>query len=238
MSNVPSNNFLTNMGARMIQLNPRKFGIVGSYAQEMLHAEVGQDSSAFMMDHLLVRLTTSVLSGRTISAEPVVELDYPATWWQHWKHASNEWINVKHDLWVGHLPDGSDTTPPPWLILLWPLLVLWPKWFAKHPVKLGVMTGKVQIDQDILYPQLDMPANAGMPVIYETIEMPIFEPTTEGWNTRLTKTDPSRFMCKGEIISAVHREMSDPGKYRGDDVWAFVDWLESKGVNIEQLVKR
>ena len=236
-SNTPSSDYLTHM-AKQIVLQPRKFGMIGSYSQEMLRVEVGQDSTAFMMDQLMVRLTTSVLSGRTISAEPKVELDYPASWWQHWKFASNEWINIKHDLWMGHLPDGSDTTPPPWLILLWPLLMLWPKWFARHPVKLATLTGTVQIDQDILYPQLDMPANAGYPVIYETISpLSIFEPTTEQWQTRLTKTDPSRFMCKGEIINAVHQK-DIYGAYHGDAVWAFVDWLESKGVNVEQLVKR
>lgn len=242
MSNVPSSAYLTNMGARMIQLQPRKFGYVGQYAREMLHAEVGEDSTSFMMDMMLVRLTTSVLSGRTISARPEVKLDYPATWWDHWKHASNEWMNIKHDLWMGHLPDGSDTTPPPWLILLWPLLMLWPKWFKKHPVKMGSLTGVVEIEQDILYPKIDMPASVGMPVIYETIHMlPVFEQTLTGvpesWNASLQHEDDGRFMCKGEIINAVHR--SDVyGKHRGDEVWAFVDWLEENGVNIDQLVKR
>jgi hypothetical protein len=105
-------------------------------------------------------------------------------------------------------------------------------------VKMGSLTGTVEIEQDILYPKIDMPASVGMPVIYETINMlPVFEPTTEQWGASLQREDDSRFMCKGEIISAVHR--SDVyGKHRGDEVWAFVDWLEENGVNIEQLVKR
>jgi hypothetical protein len=238
MNNEPSSDQLTMM-AKQIVLQPRKFGVVGSYARDMLHAETGQDSYAFMMDQLMVRLTTSVLSGRTISAEPEIKINYPASWWQHWKHASNAWISLKHELWMGRDAEGETTTPPPWLILLWPLLVLWPKWLARHPVRQTKLKGLVQLDQDILYPKIDMPPNAGYPVIYESISLNhIFQTMTGLDGATLEHEDLSRFMCKGEIINSVRRDSDLYGKYHGDEVWAFVDWLENHGVNIEQLVKR
>jgi hypothetical protein len=242
MNDVPSGDYLTMM-ARQIVLQPRRFGVVGSYSREMMHAGVSEDMHAWAMNDLTLRLTTSVLSGRTISAHPKVEMTVPASWRQHLKHASNAWITVKHELWMGRDAEGETTTPPPWLILLWPLLVLWPKWLRKHPVKYAKMTATLDIDQDVLYPKIDMPASAGMPVIHESYSLSTTfgqaVTGTERWGTSLRQADdPSRFMSKYEIISAVRSDADIYGKYQGNEVWALCDWLEAHGVNVEQLVKR
>src|SRR5579859_1937512 len=122
---------------RQFTLHPEKFVAMGSYSREMLEA---MEVADYMSDLLMTRLATSVMCGSTISEQPQAEMKYPATWWQHWKFAANEWVSGKDELWKGRNSDGSPTTPPPWTIALWPLLVTWPRWLRRHPVRYSTMT--------------------------------------------------------------------------------------------------
>lgn len=223
---------------QLITLYPQKFGMVGTYAREMLQAEWSQDSYSWMFDQVLLRVTTSVMCGQTVTAAPVVELNQPASWWQHLKLAFEEWVHWKDELHHGRDEAGEQTTPPPWLVLLWPLLVLFPKWIKRHPVKFTKVSGTVQFEQRVLYPEFDhVPSEFGRPVLYETIDFRhgLQAPPFGGG----LASAPSRFLSKHEVISEFMRSSDDSydGRY-GPHPMQFLTWLESRGVNIDQMVKR
>lgn len=236
MSNVPPSDFLTDLAHRQIQLNPRKFGILGSYSRELLRAEASEDY-VWAMDQVALRLTTSVLSGRTINKDPEVVLNLPASWWQHFKHQADWWISNKHARF-----NGSEGTPAPWLVFLWPLFVLFPKFIRKRPIRYTTVTSQVHFEQDVLYPEVDMqmPAHLGRPVIYETINVSypsVIPPFGSNLNS-----GPSRFLSQHEVMSEMQRDPEFTAQtYRypmSPNPYAVLQWLERRGVNVDQLVKR
>lgn len=224
---------------RQFTLRPEKFGYMGSYSREMMHAESSVDMLDYFSDMMMVRLYTSVMVGQTIREKPEVFISFPSSAWQRVKGK----IADKHDrwdtLWGGHDPDTwEQTTPPPWLILLWPFIVLFPKWFRKHPVKMTKHTTTVEFEQRVLYPELDAPAIAGRPVIYETLQLPYNSPF--GLDSGLGFPDQGRFMNRHEIAREI---LQDPdanyhayGPSYGPD--SVLTWLERHGVNVDQLVQR
>lgn len=228
---------LTSYAQQRIVLYPEKFGVMGQYSREMLEVNSAVDMMSHGMDSLLMRLTTSVLCGQTISETPQVEISFPDSPWQHVKHRLEEKTGRLDDRWKGYDPDSGDTvTPPPWMILLWPLLVLFPKWLKKYPVRWGTRTADINFEQRILYPEIDAPAHAGRPVIYETLSMD-FPGLSPPFGSRLVN-DPSRFMHVHEIAREI---MKDPDLHRfaaGPDSYVALKWLERHGVNVDQLVKR
>jgi hypothetical protein len=231
----PSGPELLEYVRNQIVLHPEKYGVMGSYSMDMLQAQRSEDAM-FMFDQLAYRLTTAVLCGRTISEKPEVELSLPASPWHHLKHRFDWWVSDKNELWEGRTTDCNPATPPPWMVLLWPLLVLFPRWLRKHPVKYTVVKAAVEFEQRILYPEIDAPAQCGRPVIYETLDVhyPGIHPP---FGSRLVN-DPFRFLNRHEIARQV---MQDPDGQRygvslGPDQTLM--WLERHGVNVDQLVRR
>jgi hypothetical protein len=228
---LPSDDMMTQVMQERVTLTPQKFGYVGAYSREMLRAEWDTAGrQAFMFDQVLLKLWTTVLTGRTVSESPTVTISAPADWRQHVKQALNQWHNDMHDLWNGLTPAGDQTTPSPWVILLIPLFLLWPRWFRKHPVRSAGFTGDIHFSQHVLYPQVDdVPARCGMPVIYETLES--LWPLSPGL---------PRYLSKDELLHELYRmPQRSPGAYPGgSDMFQVLEWLESHGVNTNQLVKR
>lgn len=227
---IPSPDFLSALTRRQVRLNPEKFGVMGTYSREMLEAAASPDMAwAFAMDMLAVRLTTTVLSGRTVSREPQVELNLPANWWQHLKYQVQSWRNAsveKKDHLGGFHRD----------VLLVPAYAFLSWFFGKRPVKWTKVTAKIHFEQHILYPEVDAPAQAGRPVIYE--EMSISWPDGVSPYGGSLNSSPSRFMNRHEIISEIARS-TDPGQlHMGNPAHAAIYWLERHGVNVDQLVKR
>jgi hypothetical protein len=224
--NIPSSDFLTAMTRRQIVLNPEKFGVMGTYSREMLRADASADY-AFPLDHLALRLVTTVLTGRTIREEPQVELNLPAGWWQHLKHAiTDSRLNFLASKYL--------------VVFFLPFYWLFDKYLAKRPVKWTKVTAKIDFSQHILYPEIDAPAQCGRPVIYE--EMSVSWPEGLAPYGSNLSSGPSRFMDRHEIASRI---MRDPEMYRhprygssGLDPWPVLVWLERNGVNVDQLVKR
>lgn len=217
-----------------ITMTPEKFGMLGSYARSTLQAVASEDL-AYMLDQQLVRFTMNVMSGKTVSEHPEVTFTYNiyASWWQHLKHALSNWRDAMNVRW--------ETEPTPWMILLWPFLVLHPKWARRHPVNQTSMLAKTTVDfkQSVLYPEMDyIPPEFGYPVIFETMDMP-GTGTGFGLNTGI-----GRFMNRHEVMSEYMRDpASAPDGYPGSVgssayPVAFLSWLERNGVNPDQLVKR
>jgi hypothetical protein len=212
-------------------LQPEKFGIVGAYSREALEAVISEE---FLYDQQLLRLTTTILSGRTISERPEVRYKIYYSWREHLKDAISGWRERQNFRWEG--ADGTDT-PPPWMVLLWPFLVLWPRFLRKHPVKMREQVVALNFEQRILYPEFDdIPAELGRPVIYESLDFESgWEPFAEHWGTSLQQA--SRFLNRHEIISEIYRAPLD--SYVGSrSAETVLTWLEQRGVNVDQLVKR
>lgn len=218
---------------RQFTLHPRQYAMMGSYARETLSASpVAAD---YLSDMLLLKLTTAVLCGRTVSESPQVEMTVPASWWQHLKHATASWrdssVSKKNSLGGFH---RTILLKPVYASLSWLL--------RKHPVRYAKMTATIDFRQDVLYPEIDAPPNGGRPVIFEEMNMtPMWEPKTALWGTSL-QSDPSRFMDSHEIMSQMQR---DP-EFHGENLrypdspgpYAVLQWLERHGVNVDQFVKR
>jgi hypothetical protein len=225
-----------------VTMTPEKFGWMGSFMRSTLRAEEASDQyRAAMFDQLLVRFTAQVMSGRTVSERPEVTFTYytPDTWWDHVKKALWDWRDKQNRRWEGTGYDGQPDTPPPWMILLWPFLALFPKWGRRYPPRTTPKIARTNVDfkQSVLYPELDhIPPEFGRPVIYETLTMP---GAGLGYSVG---AGVSRFLTRYEIMNEF---MRDP-----DSAWydnslgstahpvKFMDWLERKGVNPDQLVKR
>ena len=218
---------------RQFALRPERYAVMGQYAREML--EIAESPADYMSDTLMVRLSTAVLCGQTVSETPQVELSLPASWRQHLKHKLQEWeYRTERDLY---------RTPqwrlPPWL---WP--VRWTaigvgKWIGRHPVKWTTVTADVHFEQRVLYPEIDAPVQAGRPVVYETLDIsyPGLQPP---FGSRLIR-NPSRFLDQHEIIREILRDPdANDYRYGAIDVHpvAVMKWLERHGVNVDQLVKR
>jgi hypothetical protein len=221
-----------------ITMTPEKFGYVGSFCRSTLQVMTDYDK-AYAFDQLLVRLTMSVMSGRTVTEHPEVSFTYkvPATWRDHLKLALSAWRDRQNARWEGTGRDGKPDTPPPWMVLLWPFLVLFPRWLAKHPAAERTETAKATLDfrQSVLYPELDyVPAEFGRPVLYETLDCSYPQVTV----AERPDTD-RRFMNRHEIVSEICRD-PESSRYStpGSDVWATFNWLERHGVNVDQLVRR
>ena len=140
-------------------------------------------------------------------------------------------------LWRGLLPDGQPASPPPWLFLLWPLLVLFPRWAKKHPVRWTEVTAEIHFEQRVLYPEVDAPAIAGRPVIYENLSVS-YPGVPPPFGSNLV-SDPSRFMRRHEIAREILKD-PDSTRYPGEfnSPYTTLAWLERHGVNVDQLVKR
>jgi hypothetical protein len=208
-------------------LHPEKFALVGQYAREMFDCVEIED---YLSDMLAVRLSTAVLCGRTVSETPQVVLTFPESPWQHLKDKLRKWEDrVWCDL---HRAIGRR-------LWLWPVYwtaVVTGKLIDGHPVKWGKVTADVSFEQRILYPEVDAPAQAGRPVIYETLDVHFPTPPPYGGHIAY---DPSRFLNRHEIANAVYKDpdfmlspMGDLGPH------AMLNWLERHGVNVDQLVKR
>ena len=227
--NLYSDEAATMYVRQRVMMTPEKFGYVGSFSRELLEAAWDRTGAqALMLDQVLLRLTTSVLCGRAVSEHPEVTLNLPKTWWQHLKWNLQTWRDKQDARWKSE--------PPPWMVLLWPFLVLYPRFLVRHPVKWRKITAQVNFEQRVLYPEMDhIPAAAGRPVIYETLDLN-WSATTP-WGSGFS-TGPDRFLNRHEII----REL-----YTGPDVYGYIGrggaeqvltWLERHGVNPDQLVKR
>jgi hypothetical protein len=235
MTTPPSGPELLEYVRNQIVLHPEKYGVMGSYSMEMLQAQRSEDAM-LMFDQLAFRLTTLVLSGQTVSEHPEVTFTYytPDTWWDHVKKALWDWRDKQNRRWEGTGYDGQPDTPPPWMILLWPFLVLFPKWGRRYPPRTTpkIVKTTVNFRQAVLYPETNhIPSEFGRPVIYETMDAGAGFGLVPG---------SSRFLNRHEIASAfygdpeVNRYISSPNY--GPD--AVLRWLERQGVNVDQLVKR
>jgi hypothetical protein len=226
-SELPSERDITGYFKRRLTLQPEKFGSVGAYSREALEASVSYD---FMYDQQLLRLTTTILSGRTVSEHPEVELKYPADWWQHLKYNLIGWWYARAD----ELRLNKMFFLRAWLLTLACFVIR--KTFRK-PVKYSKLTAKIAFEQHFLYPEFDdIPAELGRPVIYESLDFEsVWEPATELWGTSLQQA--SRFLNRHEIISEIYRAPLD--SYVGSrSAETVLTWLEQRGVNVDQLVKR
>jgi hypothetical protein len=228
---------LTSYVRKTIALHPEKFGVMGTYALELMDGSVSRD---MFYDMLAMRLCTSVLCGSTISQNPQVVLNQPRNAWQHTKHQIDWWQSDLDAHWQGYdRHEGGAYTPQPWLILLWPLLWLIRTWIGKRPVKYNEVKADIKFEQRILYPEAPaVPAHMGHSVIYETLDLnwPENHPL---WGSRLDNPN-SRFANRHEIASSIYRDpelnryMSGPSA--SPDV--VLAWLHRHGVNVDQLVQR
>lgn len=241
-TDYPSDEEFTQYAQQRIALYPEKFGVMGSYSKELMRCQTAEDMLSYGADMLLMRLTTAVLCGQTISEKPQVELSMPATPWQHLKYRISKRHERLNARWEGQDPDTwAQTTPPPWVILLWPFLVLFSRWLKKHKVQFTTVTADIEFEQRVLYPEIDAPAHAGRPVIYETLSVnyPYAPPP---FGSRLIN-DPSRFLNRHEIASEIYRDPDINSCGIGGPSYLGVPdltlrWLERHGVNVDQLVKR
>src|ERR1700679_1880979 len=137
MSDIDWNNAIREQFA----LHPEKFAVMGQYARETLDCVEIRD---YMSDMLMVRLSTAVLCGQTISETPQVVLTFPESPWQHFKdRLQKREDRTRCDL---HRAIGRR-------LWLWP--VYWTalivgKFIDKHPVKWGKVTADVNFEQRIL----------------------------------------------------------------------------------------
>lgn len=224
---------------RVIQLNPKQVGYVGSYSRDMLRVE--EVDQAF--GQMAVRFTTSILSGRTVTEKQRATVKVPATWWQHLKQAAGE----AHKAWM-RKPDS------PWLLFLLPLdiLTIVPRvylvpWFLRrHPVKYAELTAEVRFTRDTLYPGADveLPSDRfGTPVMWEALEIAPSGRGGEPW--RLEDYGPERFLGRHEIAREVFRDpdAGNSGYGFGFEITppaalGVLEWLGRHGVNPDQLVPR
>ncbi len=226
-----------------ITMTPEKFGYMGSFMRSTLRAEPDDQYTAAMLDQQLVRFTMQVMSGQTVTEHSEVTFTYSvyASWRDHFKQAVQDWRDKQNRRWegTGYGYDGQPDTSPPWMILLWPFLVLFPRWLKRHPVKWISKTAKTTVDfrQSVLYPEFDhVPAEFGRPVIYETLEVQGI-----GAGFGLSRDTYGRFLSKHEIVSEIYRDLEMFRGYPGgvgSEVMGVLLWLERHGVNIDQLVKR
>ena len=227
---IPDNEDLTNLARQQIVLYPEKFGVMGQYSMEMLNAMTAQDFASFGMDMILVRLTTSVMCGNTVSEKPQIELNLPKNQWQHMRYKLLGWADkTEHMLW------NKMTWKNFWMRVPYALALLLWKWIYKRPVKYSIIKADIDFEQRVLYPEINVPAAAGRPVIYETISVnyPGEQPP---YGSRLA-SDPSRFLDRHEIANAVYH---DPN-YTTAPISVpevTLNWLARHGVNVDQLVKR
>lgn len=231
---LPGNDDLTNLMREQIVLHPEKFGVMGQYSREMLESMVSND---FLYDMLLVRLTTSVMCGSTISEKPSVVLNLPKNPWQHVKYRLGQWSDViENKLW--HNVGWKNF----WLWVPYALALLTGKWTYKRRVKYIQVTADINFEQRVLYPEVNAPAVAGRPVIYETLSVN-FPGEQPPYGSNLS-SDPSRFYDRHEISSMVYRDADERGVGLSPaygQPWsplATFAWLERHGVNVDQLVKR
>lgn len=227
------------------QMTPEKFGYIGGYCSSTLKAEPAE-YQAQMIGQQMTKFVMNVMSGRTVSEHPEVSITFqsPRTWQDHAKRSLRDWRDKQNARWEGTGYDGQPDTPPPWMILLWPFLVLFPKWLDRHPVKLRSETRKTTVNfrQSVLYPEMDhIPPEFGRAVIYESFDLsPACFPGGQSFGIN---SGPSRFMDRHEVMSAFMRD-PDASRYEsyslGSTAYpvAFMGWLERNGVNVDQLVKR
>lgn len=215
-----------------VTLMPERFGVMGSYSRDMLDLQAYSDPDSFMMDRLVLQLTTQVLCGRTVSEEPEVQVNVPASPWQHLKVAAARW----HAGWLTGKWMAPGSTPPPWAVLLAPAYYLL-RWFLRrYPPRYTKVTARVQFEQHVMYPEIDyVPAQFGRPVIFEetSVSYPGGQPP---FGSRFT-CNPSRFLSKHEVIRDITADCSDD-LWHGHPAITTLNWLEQHGVNTDQMVRR
>lgn len=157
--------------------NPEKYGMIGSYSREFL--EVSEEADrAFAFDQMLVRFTTQILTGKTVSEtqEVSAQVPVPATWWD----ALMDMLNRRLHLYIP---------------------VLWKTVTAKATVKWDRRL--TYPEADITVP----PDQFGRPVAWESVELTEYEPGITLTGTSLSRfanryevaravwdeTPPSRF---------------------------------------------
>ena len=222
---------------RVIQLNPKQVGYVGSYSRDML--DVQQAPEVF--GQMAVRFTTSILSGKTVTDRQRATVKVPASWWQHLKQAAGE----AHKAWA-RKPDS------PWLLFLLPLdiLTIVPRvylvpWFLRRcPVRYAELTAEVRFTRETLYPGADVslpPSTFGTPVMWEALEaVPL---GGDPW--RLEDYGAVRYLSRHDIAREVFRDPDASAArslgYGGmgpGDVLAVLEWMGRHGVNADQLIPR
>jgi hypothetical protein len=232
-SEIPSSDHLTSLTRQMIQMYPERFGITGSYSREMLRAD--SRIAEHCLDRVMVSLTTSVMCGRTVSEHPQVELNLPASWWQHLKWSVSKWR-----LSFGFQDRSKLLTAWLWVVARTLFLVL-DLWVVRRPVKWTTITASLNFEQRVLYPELDhIPAvPLGRPVIYETLD--VHYDVMPPWGSNVSQ-EPDRFMNRHEVLAKIAGD-AQYGLRGGQfvDIGAVLtalEWLERHGVNVDQLVKR
>lgn len=80
-----------------VALESLKVGVrqsIGSYVAESLELTSGRD---LILDRIKVQLTAKVLASQVVRDNHVYEIETPATWWQHLKHAHGpEWFKRRY----------------------------------------------------------------------------------------------------------------------------------------------
>lgn len=80
---------------RQIALYPEKYGI-GSYVARELAGDMLEDPDTWGAGNMLLRLTTKILTGETVSEEQDVSTEFsaPATWWDHLMETLNRRLHL------------------------------------------------------------------------------------------------------------------------------------------------
>jgi hypothetical protein len=223
----------------LIRLAPKKFGYLGRYSTEML--EVERTDGIF--GDMMLRFTTSILSGKTVTATQRASVEVPASWWQHLKKNASERNRT-----------GFRRPRRWWLpgIFLLSILTWLPRaglgrFLRRHPVRYAELTAEVRFTRDTLYPGADVslpPDQFGPPVTYEALEISPLAPDGMPW--RLEEYGPARFLTRSEIASEVLRdpdvngsaEFSFGGPVSPGAVFGTLEWLSRRGVSVDTLVAR
>jgi hypothetical protein len=223
-------------------LTPKQVGYVGSYSRDMLQVEEMRDRA---FGDVLLRFTTSILSGRTVTEKQRASVKVPATWWQHLKKTAADW----HAGWLGKEHRAWRLFILLLDVIIVPLASLIPWFLRRRPVRYAELAAEVRFSREMLYPGADisLPHDTfGTPVMYETTEIAPAVAGGEPWG--LEDYGPARFMDRREIAHEILRDAGlaaashasglfgggmDPGS-----VFGVFEWLGQHGVSVDQLVAR
>jgi hypothetical protein len=224
----------------LVRLTPKQFGYLGAYSTEMLDVE--RVPGRFSRE-MVLRFTTSILAGKTVTETQRAVVKVPASWWQHAKQAAGAW----HTAWLTREHKAWRLFTLPLDIILLPLVSLIPWFLGRHPVRYAELTAEVRFARDTLYPGADIslpPDRFGAPVMYETLEISPMAPDGAPW--RLEEHGPARFLGRREIAGEVLRDpglnddraISLGGPIAPGAVFGVLEWLARHGVDADHLVPR
>jgi len=224
---------------RQMQLTSKQFGYVGSYSRDLLQVEEMRDRA---FGEMMLRFTTSILSGRTVTEKQRASVKVPASGWQHLKKTADEW----HAAWL--------QKPLSRYLLFWlplDILTIVPRvyfipWFLRrHPVKYAEIAAEVRFSRDTLYPGADIslpPSRFGAPVMYESVEIAPLTLNGDQWG--LEDYGPARFLSRHELVSEILRAQDQANASWGSfditprTVFSVLEWLGEHGVSVDQLIPR